>query len=113
MKVFMALIAILTGVLYTEIKEFILNGGLENKLALILIKILFVAIFIVIIGFLDFNYTKYFMNDIFKINVDNDSQDPPPDESAKQQVKLKRALSIARSRSNNRINKFNREFNSE
>ena len=63
MKIFMLVTAILSGWLYTEVKDFVLNGGLDNKLALIILKILFISIFLVVVGALDINYKKFIDND--------------------------------------------------
>ena len=58
MKVSFIIIAILSGWLFSEIKDFILNGGFDNKLATILLKIVFILLGIIICTFLD--YEKYF-----------------------------------------------------
>jgi len=53
-------IGILSGWLFSEIKEFIVNGGLDNKLATILIKIIFIVFGIVFFSFSDFILGKFF-----------------------------------------------------
>ncbi len=55
MKISIFGIAILSGWLYSELKDFLMNGGLENKLAIIILKILFISLFIFVLAFVDLN----------------------------------------------------------
>ncbi len=59
-KISYILIAILSGWIFSEVKDFILSGGFDNKLATILLKIILLLYGIAICAFLDFNYQKYF-----------------------------------------------------
>ena len=54
MKLFLFGVAILSGWLYNELKEFFTVGGLENKLATILLKIIFISLFILFLGVVNF-----------------------------------------------------------
>jgi hypothetical protein len=58
-KISYILIAILSGWIFSEVKDFILNGGFENKLATILLKIILLMYGIALCAFFDFNYQKY------------------------------------------------------
>jgi len=60
MKFHIIVIAILSGWLFSEIKDFIVSGGFDNKLATILIRIIFIINGILICAFTDFNFQKYF-----------------------------------------------------
>jgi len=60
MKVTLNILAILSGWLFSEMKDFIMNGGYDNKLATILLKIVFILVGILMCAFFDFNYEKYF-----------------------------------------------------
>jgi hypothetical protein len=61
MKVALIVMAILSGWLFSEIKDFILNGGCDNKLATILLKVIFIVVGILICAFSDFNFEKFFL----------------------------------------------------
>jgi len=54
------LIAIFSGWLFTEIKEFIVHGGYDNKLAVVLLKIIFIFNAILVCVFWDVLPQKYF-----------------------------------------------------
>jgi hypothetical protein len=49
MKIILFGLAVLSGLLYSEIKDFILNGGFEHKLALTLLKLFTIAISMLIL----------------------------------------------------------------
>ena len=89
MKVSLLIIAILSGWIFSEMKDFILNGGYDNKIATIILKIIFILVGILVCVFFDFNYEKYFQP---KENHETPSTPPPELETNKS----------VRSRSNSR-----------
>jgi hypothetical protein len=89
MKVTLIILAILSGWLFSEMKDFIMNGGYDNKLATILLKIVFILVGILICALFDFNYEKYFQP---KEKHETPSTPPPEFETNKS----------VRSRSNSR-----------
>ena len=74
MKVSLIIIAILSGWLFSEMKDFILNGGFDNKIAIIILKIVLILIGIMICAFNDFNFDKYFLS---KEKIETPSTPPP------------------------------------
>ena len=50
MKAVIFIIAILSGFLYNEFKDFLVNGGLEHKLALTLLKIFIICFLILLLS---------------------------------------------------------------
>jgi amino acid transporter len=57
----MIIFALLTLWLLTELKEFFLNGGATNKLAFVLLKIIFIFIMMVMCFFFNF-FMKFFQS---------------------------------------------------
>ncbi len=60
MKASLIVIALLSGWLIAELKDFVLNGGFDNKLATILLKIIFIMNGILICALCDFNLQRFF-----------------------------------------------------
>jgi len=59
MKVAIILISVLSGLLYSELKEFFSNGGLDNKLAMTLLKISFLTLFMQLCAMLYINNSRF------------------------------------------------------
>ena len=81
-KISYILIAILSGWIFSEVKDFVLNGGFDNKLATILLKIILLLYGIALCAFFDFNFQKYL---------------PPPDETQENEITPKPYLDLNKS----------------
>ncbi len=99
MKVPLIIMAILSGWLFSEMKDFILNGGCDNKLATILLKVIFIIVGILICAFSDFNFEKFFPS--------KDKQDTPTPPSELVFNNSTRSRSISKAKRKNRFTDFN------
>ena len=100
MKVEMIIIAFFSGWLINEIKEVLVNGGFDNKLAFTLLKIVFICICILIFGTFEIPFRNLFRNAIDETHNKNFNL-PKKDESKNNIETFHRTRSLSK-----RSNKF-------
>ena len=61
MKAVIFIIAVISGFLYNEFKDFLVNGGLEHKLALTLLKILLICFLILMLSIFEVPVRSFFI----------------------------------------------------
>ena len=109
-KVPLVILAIFSGWLFSEIKEFIVHGGHDNKLAVSLLKITFIFNMMMLSIFWDAISQKY----LFK---NEPKQDPPTncadssDSCIIERSTAKSSTALRRSLSKSRRNRFENDLN--
>lgn len=107
LKISIILIAIFSGWLFTEIKEFLVHGGYDNKLAVVLLKIIFIfnAIFVCILW--DIISQKYFSE-----QIDSNNETPGSTPESVNFLNLNKSLAKSnRSKSKSRKTRYTDHFN--